>query len=125
MALKDFCSKCGCATEYTLVKPVFCSSCGAKLNESASSAKQPSIPSNNKPFVSVPTRIIGEPQPEYGEDEDGRYKIVNTVPKIDKLQVDIDIRGSTKNRVTLGDLRPDIKKTMSDKRPAKRSRKQK
>lgn len=120
MALRSYCESCGAATEYTLKIPLRCCMCGELFDKkSVSSVK--SVQTNNKPFIQTPARIIGEKR--YLEDEDGKYEEILEVPKIDKLDVSIDLRGSQK-KFTLGELRPDLAKKMS-KNPIKKGRKSK
>lgn len=81
-----YCPKCGSANNYTLNKPKFCQSCGVKIAIASFGENQ----NNEKPTITndpPKNKYIDAIAVEKDEiDETGGY-----VPKIDKLDVEIDI----------------------------------
>lgn len=80
MSLKNYCTSCGKATEFTTVVPSFCAYCGVSFNNSV--AKRDIIP----PIVATEDEIDDPNIP---------------IPKIDKLDVTIE---NPQSKLTFGHL---------------------
>jgi hypothetical protein len=122
MALKEYCTKCGEATEYTLKKPLRCSFCGELLSSITSTASQPLVkkypPTPIQPVYQQPTTPT---ESQYGTDEDGKYEIVTSVPNIQGLDVTITTEPLYK-RHNMSEM---VKQESTKPSPKKRGRKPK
>ena len=108
-----FCPSCGSKSEYKFATPNFCFKCGNSYSQSSSS---PKIVRNLKTSESKDSYPDERDEEEEDFDEDfGEFSNSTRVPRISRLQVDID--SSTDVRVVkFGDLLNE-NSTSSFKRP--------
>ena len=88
--LKIYCAQCGSPTEYSLIKPKFCSSCGNSFytNLKIVSKIEP------KPIFNIKNN--NDETEDYTED----YTEVSKVPEITNLDFDIDIEKNSVQKIS-------------------------
>ena len=86
---KIFCMQCGNKHEYTDRPPRFCSECSNPFNSSSTATTNKTTPK--------PTVIVNQIDDDNDNDDDTGAE----VPKIDKLDIEIDIR---QKKETIGNL---------------------
>ena len=76
-----FCTNCGAKYEFTGFAPNFCSKCGTQMN--GTKASVPTRDTSKRPFASR----------NQVADDDEENTDIDSVPELDKLDVDIEIEG--------------------------------
>lgn len=97
--MKRYCLSCGAPTEYSLKKPVFCSSCGKSFDESPIVKKtlpQQKTIARNFPRQADPIDVDNDDLDLDGDD-------VLQVPELNQLEVEIEKDRSNKG-VKLGEI---------------------
>jgi hypothetical protein len=87
--MKKYCINCGSGTEFSSVKPKFCSGCGHNFDTSFAGVKPPvkqTIERKIKPNISLDNSI------EIDNDDDFDHNDVNHVPNINELNVDYEVQ---------------------------------
>jgi hypothetical protein len=86
--MKKYCISCGSGTEFSSVKPKFCSGCGHNFDTSFGTAKpiERAIASKIKPNIQLNNNDI---EIDDNDDYDGE---VNHVPNINELNVDYEVK---------------------------------
>jgi hypothetical protein len=85
--MKKYCINCGSGTEFSSIKPKFCSACGHNFDVSFATNKiVQQIPERKiKPNISINDNIEID-------DDDFDDKDINHVPNIDQLNVDYEVQ---------------------------------
>jgi uncharacterized Zn finger protein (UPF0148 family) len=106
--LKLYCTECGSPTSYSASKPKFCSSCGTSFDKLVVNKVLLQKPTADKPVA--PKKISPRLQKSVNaEDEDTDFDDsedeINSVPQINRLDVEIDERYEDKKEKTrIGDI---------------------
>jgi hypothetical protein len=83
--LKIYCSDCGNPTNYSSIKPKFCSNCGNLFDKSLIQKNNSTRPTQDKPVL--PRKV--EARSEDFDDDDYDDQEVNHVPEINQLDCEI------------------------------------
>jgi hypothetical protein len=111
--LKLYCTECGSPTSYSASKPKFCSSCGTPFDKlvvnkvllQKPTADKPVAPKKISPRLQKATNTQDEDtDPDFDDPEDDINEI-NSVPPIDRLDVEIDQgHPPTQPKTKIGDI---------------------
>ena len=93
--LKVYCQNCGSPTEYSLTPPIFCAQCAKPLKSLSGAVTQAS----NTIKKSKVSRLRAPAPAQTDDDDDYDGPEVNTVPQLDKLDVDLDFSDSSSFKI--------------------------
>jgi len=119
--MKRYCALCGSPTEYTIKKPLFCSSC-AKPFDKIEEKPTKSVAENiqvKKPTIAKKIYIEG-PELDYDIDYNDGDQDVKEVPNISKLQIEAPL-----DKPVRGVKLKDLMGTSTDQNSKKERRKEK
>lgn len=87
--MKRYCASCGSPTEYTIKKPLFCSSCAKPFDKIEEKPVKPVIENIQVKKSTIAKKIhIEEPELDYDIDYNDDDQDVKEVPNISKLQIE-------------------------------------
>ena len=92
--LKCYCPSCGSPTEYSLSPPIFCSQCAKPLKSLSGAVTQAS-----NAIKKAKISRLRAPVPTQTDDDDYEGPEVDTVPQLDKLDVDLDFSDSSSFKI--------------------------
>jgi hypothetical protein len=88
--MKRYCPDCGSPTEYSIKKPIFCSSCGNSFEKNIAIPVQKNKPINQQAQVQKPiiAKKINIPNPDLDLDDSDYEEDIQVVPEISDIQIE-------------------------------------
>jgi len=119
--MKRYCASCGSPTEYTIKKPLFCSSCAKPFDKIEEKDAKPVV---QKVLMQKKTisnkKYVEEPELDYDIDYNDDDKDVKEVPNISKLQIEAPL-----DKPVRGVKLKDLMGTSTDQNSKRERRKEK